>query len=223
MTEAVSQPAPIRVLVADDHLIVRLGLVALINSQSDMTVAAQASSGSDAVALHAQHKPDVTLMDLRMPGQDGVEAIESIRRVEPAARVIVLTIHAGDEAVYRALRAGARGYLLKTVSGEEIVAAIRAVRAGNQWIPEEIADLAAERMQQPPLSVREIDVLKRIAKGLSNKRIAEELDVSESTVRNHVASLLDKLGADDRTHAVTVALDRGIIDLAGVRKRDRRA
>jgi len=211
----------VRVMVADDHLIVRLGLVALINSHADMQVVAQAASGTEAVAMYRAQKPDVTLMDLRMPGQDGVDAITQIRAEAAEARVIVLTIHAGDEAVYRALRAGARGYLLKTVSGEEIVEAIRAVHGGRSWIPEEIAGLAAERMQQPPVSVREIDVLKLIARGCSNKRIADELDVSESTVRNHVASLLDKLGADDRTHAVTVALERGIIDLADVKVRKR--
>ena len=217
-----SDGRPVRVLVADDHLIVRLGVVALINSQPDMAVAGQASNGGEAVDLFRAQRPDVTLMDLRMPGQDGVEAIEAIRAVDASARVIVLTIHAGDEAVYRALRAGARGYLLKSVSGEEIVEAIRAVFAGRQWIPEEIASLAAERMQHPALSAREIEVLKLIAKGCSNKRIADDLEVSESTIRNHVASLLDKLAADDRTHAVTVALDRGIIDLAGVQVRDRR-
>jgi DNA-binding NarL/FixJ family response regulator len=211
----------IGVLVADDHLIVRLGLVALIESQSDMRVVAQAASGIEAVDLHRVHRPDVTLMDLRMPGRDGVEAIEAIRAELPAARIIVLTIHAGDEAVYRALRAGARGYLLKTVSGDEIVEAVRAVHQGQQWIPQEIASLAAERMQHPALTDREIDVLKLIAKGNSNKRIADELDISESTVRNHVASLLGKLGADDRTHAVTVALDRNIIELPPAQSRRR--
>ena len=206
----------VRVMVADDHLIVRLGLVALINTQADMRVVAQAASGVEAVEMFRAHRPDVTLMDLRMPGKDGVDAIADIRAEDRGARVIVLTIHAGDEAVYRALRAGARGYLLKTVSGEEIVQAIRAVQAGQSWIPEEIAGLAAERMQQPPISAREVQVLRLIAQGCSNKRIADELAVSESTVRNHVASLLEKLAADDRTHAVTVALERGIIDLADV-------
>ena len=213
----------VRVMVADDHLIVRLGLVALINSHDGMRVVAQAASGSEAVELYRAERPDVTLMDLRMPGKDGVDAITEIRDLSAEARVIVLTIHAGDEAVYRALRAGARGDLLKTVSGEEIVEAIRAVHAGRSWIPEEIAGLAAAHMQHPPVSPREIEVLKLIARGCSNKRIADELVISESTIRNHVASLLDKLGADDRTHAVTVALERGIIDLAEVKVRGRRA
>jgi len=201
----------IRLLVADDHLIVRMGLVSLIESEDDMRVVAQAASGREAVEQYRQHRPDVALLDLRMPEQDGTAAIEAIRADDPAARIIVLTIHSGDEAVYRALHAGAKGYLLKNVSGDAIVQAVRAVHAGGSWIPPEIAARMTARMQQPPLSTREIEVLKQVGRGLSNKRIADRLSLSESTVRTHVASLLDKLGADNRTHAVNVALERGIL------------
>jgi DNA-binding NarL/FixJ family response regulator len=204
----------LRVLVADDHLIVRLGLVALIDGESDMTVVAQAANGREAVEQFRTHRPDVLLIDLRMPGEDGVFAIEAIRGVDPSARIIVLTIHKGDDAVYRALHAGAKGYLLKNVAGDELLEAIRKVHAGGSWIPAEIADRMAARMTQPPLSAREVEVLKLIAKGLSNKRIADQLALGESTIRTHVASLMTKLGADNRTHAVNVALERNIIDPA---------
>ena len=204
----------IRLLVADDHLIVRLGLVALIDGEHDMRVVAQAANGREAVDQFRAHRPDVTLLDLRMPGEDGVFAIETIRAEDPAARIIVLTIHKGDEAVYRALHAGARGYLLKNVAGDELLDAIRKVQGGGSWIPAEVADRMAARMQQAPLSSRELDVLKLIAFGLSNKRIAGRLGLGESTIRTHVASLMEKLGADNRTHAVNVALERNIIEPA---------
>jgi len=207
----------IRVLVADDHLIVRLGLVSLIDREPDMRVVAQAASGREAVAQYLAHRPDVGLLDLRMPDEDGVFAIDAIRAADPAARLIVLTIHSGDEAVYRALRAGARGYLLKDVSGTDIVAAIRAVRGGGTSIPPDIADRMTARLQQPVLSAREIEVLKLVGQGLSNKRVADRLALSESTVRTHVASLMQKLGADNRTHAVNVALERNILDAADLR------
>ena len=211
--------APIRILAADDHLVVRLGLVALIERQEDMKVVGQAASGRQVIELYRTHKPDVTLMDLRMPGGSGVEAIEAICKEDPKARIIVITIHSGDEAVFQALRAGAQGYLLKDTPGPEILAAIRAVHAGTPCIPPPIAAAMAERLRQPELSVREIAILKLIARGFSNKRIADELDVSASTVKNHVASLMGKLGADDRAHAVTLALERNIIDLEGLRLR----
>jgi two-component system, NarL family, response regulator len=207
----------IRVLVADDHLIVRLGLVSLIDREPDMRVVAQAASGREAVAQYLAHRPDVGLLDLRMPGEDGVFAIDAIRASDPAARLIVLTIHSGDEAVYRALRAGARGYLLKDVSGTDIVAAIRTVGGGGTSIPPGIADRMTARLQQPVLSAREIEVLKLVGQGLSNKRVADRLSLSESTVRTHVASLMQKLGADNRTHAVNVALERNILDAADLR------
>jgi two-component system NarL family response regulator len=202
----------IRVLVADDHMIVRLGLAALIDSQADMQVVAQAANGDEAIERYRIQRPDVALLDLRMPGRDGVAAIHSIRAEAPSARIIVLSIHSGDELVYRAIRAGARGYLLKEVSGDEIVKAIRVVHGGGSWIPEPIAERLATRLQRPELSAREVEILKLIGQGLSNKRIADRLSRSESTVRTHVASVLDKLGADNRTHAVNVALAQNIID-----------
>jgi len=205
----------LRVLVADDHLIVRLGLVALIDGESDMQVVAQAANGREALDQFRTHRPDVTLIDLRMPGEDGVYAIEAIREVEPSARIIVLTIHKGDDAVYRALQAGAKGYLLKNVAGDELLAAIRKVHAGESWIPPEIAERMAARLLQVPLSAREIEVVKLIAQGLSNKRIADHLQLGESTVRTHVASLMTKLGADNRTHAANLAQERNIIAPAG--------
>jgi DNA-binding NarL/FixJ family response regulator len=205
----------LRVLVADDHLIVRLGLVALIDGESDMQVVAQAANGREALDQFRAHRPDVTLIDLRMPGEDGVYAIEAIHEVEPSARIIVLTIHKGDDAVYRALQAGAKGYLLKNVAGDELLSAIRKVHAGESWIPAEIAERMAARLLQVPLSAREIEVVKLIAQGLSNKRIADRLQLGESTVRTHVASLMTKLGADNRTHAANLALERNIIAPAG--------
>jgi two-component system NarL family response regulator len=200
-------------LVADDHLILRLGLVTLVNGESDMKVVAEASSGAEAVELFRQHRPDVTLMDLRMPGMNGVEAIAAICAESADARVIVLTIHKGDEAVYQALRAGARGYLLKDIATDEILAAIRSVNEGRRCIPPAIAARMAERIRHSDLTPREIDVLKLIAKGFSNKQIGERLGIAEATVKNHVVSLLGKLGVQDRTHGDTVALEPKIIDL----------
>ncbi len=207
------KPQPIRLLVADDHLIVRLGLVTLIERQRDMRVVAEASSGRQAVELFAAHHPDVTLMDLRMPGLGGVEAIETIRAQDPQARIIILTIHKGDEAVYRALRAGAQGYLLKDVPGEEIVTAIRMVHSGQACIPPDIAARFVEHVRYDALTPREVYVLKLLAKGLSNLQIASQLQISAATVKNHVASVLGKLGVESRTHAVTLALERNLIDL----------
>jgi two-component system NarL family response regulator len=207
-----TETAPIRVLVADDHLIVRVGLVSVIDSEGDMRVVAQAANGREVVAQHRFHRPDVTLLDLRMPDEDGVFALEAIRAEAPSARIIILTIHSGDEAVYRALRAGASGYLLKNVSGSDLVQAIRTVHAGGSSIPEEIASRMAARMRQPVLSAREVEVLKLVGQGLSNKRIGDRLSLSESTIRTHVASLMEKLGADNRTHAVNVALERSILN-----------
>jgi DNA-binding NarL/FixJ family response regulator len=201
------------VLVADDHVIVRLGLATLVNRQRDMQVVGQASSGADAVELYRAHRPDVTLMDLRMPGHGGVEAIAAICAQDPQARVIVLTIHKGDEAVYQALRAGARGYLLKDAPGQEIVAAIRMVFGGGRCIPPEIASRLAERLCHPDLSAREVQILRQLANGASNQEMADRLGVSLGTIKNQVASVLVKLGAHDRTHAVALALERGILDL----------
>jgi two-component system, NarL family, response regulator len=203
----------VRILVADDHLVVRLGLVAILDRQDDMSVVAQAATGSEAVELYGRHRPDVILMDLRMPGGSGVEAITAIRTQDPQARIIVITVNTGDEEVLRALRAGALGYLLKDAPGSEIVAAIRRVMAGQPNIPLGLLLAAAEPAEASPLSPREVEVVALIARGFSNKRIADALGVSNSTVKNHITSLMQKLGADDRAHAVTLALTRGLIDL----------
>jgi two-component system NarL family response regulator len=211
-----SPAAPIRILAADDHLVVRMGLVALIDRQEDMQVVGQAASGRQVVELYRVHKPDVTLMDLRMPGKNGDEAIADICQEDPKARVIVLTIHRGDEAVHRAIRAGARGYLLKDVPFQDLLAAIRAVHEGKRCIPAELAGAMAGRLRHEELTPRETDVLKLIAGGLTNKLAGERLDITENAVKHHVAAILSKLDAQDRTHAVMLALDRGIIHLEDV-------
>jgi two-component system, NarL family, response regulator len=208
-----SETRAIRVLVADDHLILRYGLATFIDQQPDMEVVAEASNGREVVERFRTHRPDVTLLDLRMPGVDGVAAIVALRKEDPDARIIVLTIHKGDEAVYQAIRAGARGYLLKDVSFEELLSAIRAVHEGRQCIPPEIAAKMAERIRHEALTPREVSVLKRVAGGLSNKEIASRLNVAESTVKHYLVVILTKLGARDRTHAVSLALERGIIDI----------
>jgi two-component system NarL family response regulator len=204
---------PIRVIVADDHIVVRLGLVTLLNNQPDMQVVAEAASGQEVVELAREHKPDVVLMDLRMPGLAGDQTIRAVTGENPAVRVIVLTIHKGDEAAYQALRAGARGYLIKDTPTREIVGAIRDVHAGRQRIEPAIAEQVAQRLGKSSLSAREIDVLKLIANGLSNKEVANELGVTEATAKKHMTSVLTKLGAKDRTHAVRIGLERGILTL----------
>ncbi len=203
--------APIQLMVVDDHHIVRQGLVALLKTVPDMRVVAEASDGREALALFRQHQPDVTLMDLRMNGGNGVEATAQIRAEFPAARIIVLTTFDGDEDIYRALQAGARGYLLKGMDTEELLAAIRAVHSGKSRIPGPVAVRLAERMNGPALTDRETDVLRLIVSGNSNKEIASALFISEATVKTHINSLLGKLGVSDRTQAATTALQRGIV------------
>jgi len=206
---------PIRVLVADDHIVVRLGLVTLIDNQADMQVVAEAANGLEVIELARAHKPDVILMDLRMPGLSGDQTIAAVCDENEDARVIVLTIHKGDEAAYQALRAGARGYLIKDVPTKEIVAAIRDVYAGKRAIPPAIAEQLAQRIGRAGLSAREADVLKLIANGLSNKEVANELGVTEATAKKHMTGVLLKLGARDRTHAVRIGLERGILSFEG--------
>ena len=201
----------IRILVVDDHHVVRQGLVALINSVEDMEVIAEAPDGRKGVDLHREHRPDVTIMDLRLPVLGGVEAIQEIRRASPQARVIVLTTFDGDENIYRALQAGARGYLLKDMFGDELMEAIRAVHAGKTRIPPVVAQRLAERMNGSELTTRELDVLRLIVAGKSNKEIGNDLHISEATVKTHINSLLGKLGVTDRTQAATTALQRGIV------------
>ena len=208
-----SKDKPIRILIADDHFVVRMGLAAVINTQADMQVVAEAANGLQAAELFRQHLPDVTLMDLRMPQMQGVEAITAIRSEFPKARFIVLTTYDGDEDIYRALQAGARGYLLKDMVGDSLLDAIRAVHAGQRRIPPEVANRLAERMFRSELSAREMEVLRLIVKGKSNKEIASELGVAEGTVKIHINNLLSKLGVSDRTQATTFALQHGIIHL----------
>ena len=204
----------IRILVVDDHHVVRQGLVALINSVEDMEVIGEAGDGRKGVELHRQHSPDVTIMDLRLPILGGVEAIQEIRRQSPQARVIVLTTFDGDENIYRALQAGARGYLLKDMFGDELMDAIRTVHAGKTRIPPIVAQRLAERMGGPDLTNRELDVLRLIVAGKSNKEIGNDLHISEATVKTHINNLLGKLGVSDRTQAATSAIQRGIVQLS---------
>jgi DNA-binding NarL/FixJ family response regulator len=204
---------PIRILVVDDHAIVRKGLVALLNSVEGLSVIAEASDGEQAILAHRTHKPDVTLMDLRLPKIGGADAIARIRRENPAARIIVLTTFDGDEDIFRALQAGAKGYLLKGMDASELTEAIRAVYAGKSKIPAVVAEKLAGRMGGPALTTRELEVLKRIVAGRSNKEIAGDLHISEATVKTHINSILGKLGVSDRTQAATTALQRGIVHL----------
>ncbi|HEY0795014.1 MAG TPA: response regulator transcription factor [Acidisarcina sp.] len=203
----------IRILVVDDHNVVRQGLVALINTVPSMTVVAEASDGHRAIELFRQHQPDITLMDLRMPTLGGVEAITQIRSEFPQARIIVLTTFDGDEDIYRALQAGARGYLLKGMDSDVLMEAIRTVHAGKSRIPAAVAQRLAERMSTTELTGREMDVLKQIVAGYSNKEIGSLLHISEATVKTHINSLLSKLNVTDRTQAATTALQRGLVHL----------
>ncbi|MFY9939514.1 MAG: response regulator transcription factor [Silvibacterium sp.] len=203
----------IRILVVDDHTVVRQGIVALLNTVSDLTVVAEAADGQEAIDVYRKHRPDVTLMDLRLPKMGGADAIAQIRQEHPTARIIVLTTFDGDEDIFRALQAGAKGYLLKGTDADELTAAIRSVYAGKSRIPAFVAEKLAERMGGPALTARELEVLKRIVAGRSNKEISGDLHISEATVKTHINSLLSKLGVSDRTQAATTALQRGIVHL----------
>jgi two-component system NarL family response regulator len=205
--------APIRIMIADDHPVVREGFGAMLETEPDMTVVAQARSGEEALELFRRERPDVTLMDLRMPGMNGVDAILAIRREFPNGRFIVLTTYDGDEDIYRALEAGAQAYLLKDMFCDEILAAIRAVHAGQRRIPAAVGTRLAERMSGLDLSHREHQVLELVAKGRSNKEIGTELDITEATVKGHLTNILSKLNVTDRTQAVIAALRRGIVHL----------
>jgi DNA-binding NarL/FixJ family response regulator len=205
---------PIRILIVEDHHVVRQGLVALISTVEDMQVIAEAADGRQAVELFRKHQPDVTIMDLRLPALPGVDAIVAIRREYPNARIIVLTTYDGDEDIYRALQAGARGYLLKDMSGDELMEAIRTVHAGRSRIPALVAQRLADRVGGQDLTSRELEVLKLIVAGKSNKEIGKDLFISEATVKTHINNLLSKLGVTDRTQAATTALQRGIVHLS---------
>lgn len=203
----------IRILSVDDHPLLRKGIAALVNAEPDLKLVAEGSNGQEAIDAFRSHHPDVTLMDLQMPGVDGLEAIKAIRSEFPEARIIVLTTYSGDMQVLRAIRAGARAYILKGNVHKELLDTIRAVQAGQKRIPPEIAVELADHAADDALTEREIDVLRLIATGNSNKLIADQLSIGEATVKSHVANILSKLGANDRAHAVTIGLRRGIIEL----------
>jgi DNA-binding NarL/FixJ family response regulator len=208
-----NNPKQIRVLSVDDHPLLREGIAALVNAEADMKMVAEASNGQEAIEKFRSHRPDVTLMDLQMPGSNGIEAIIDIHNEFPNARIIVLTTYTGDVQVLRALRGGAQGYILKGHVHRELLETIRAVHAGKKRIPPEVAAELADHAAEDNLTSREIDVVRLIASGNANKVIADQLSISEETVKTHVTNILSKLGANDRTHAVTIALKRGIIEL----------
>ena len=203
----------IRILVADDHYIVRIGLVALVNTEPDMEVVAEAADGAQACELFARWSPDITLMDLQMPVKNGIQATFEIRSKFASARILMLTAYDGDEDIYKALQAGAQGYVLKSSPGEKLIPALRAVAAGQRWIPKEVSNRLAARNLFEDLTPREMEVLSQLAKGLANKEIADVLSITEYTAKDHLKSILGKLRVADRTEAVTAAIQRGIIHL----------
>jgi len=203
----------IRILTVDDHPLLRKGIAALVNAEADMKLVAEASNGEEAIEAFRSQRPDVTLMDIQMPTVDGLEAIDRIRAEFPDARIIVLTTYTGDIQVLRALRAGARAYILKGHVHKELLETIRAVHAGQKRIPPDIASELADHATDDELTEREIDVLRLIGLGNGNKQIADQLTIGEATVKSHVTNILSKLGANDRAHAVTIGLKRGIIEL----------
>ena len=208
-----SAPAEVRILVVDDHFIVRMGLVALINTEPNLKVVGEADNGDQAVERFQSLRPDVVLMDLRMPGTSGHEATRHIRRLVTNARVLILSAFDGDGDIHAALDAGAHGYVLKSATGEELIPAIQAVALGKRWIPREVATRLKSRNSYEQLTAREIEVLNELARGRANKEIADTLKISEYTAKDHLKSILAKLRVADRTQAVTAALQRGIIQL----------
>jgi DNA-binding NarL/FixJ family response regulator len=208
-----SDKARIRVLCVDDHPLLREGIAAIVNSQPDMVLIATATTGAEAIQRFKEHQPDVTLMDLRLPDMSGVDSLIVIRTETPEARIIMLTTFEGDVEIHRALEAGARAYMLKSMPPKELLDVIRQVHAGKKRIPAEIATHLAEHLSDEALTEREIDVLKHIAGGNRNRDIAERLFISEETVKVHIKHIMEKLGASDRTQAVAIGVRRGIIQL----------
>ncbi len=203
----------ISVMVVDDHPLIRVGIAAIVNARADMTVVAQAGTGEEALELFRRHKPDVTLMDLRLPGIGGVEAIAAMRTTRPDARFIVVTTYDGDEDIHRALEAGAQGYIIKGMPYQTLVEAIHRVHLGKRFLPPPVANALASRMPDSDLSPREMEVLLLLVAGRSNKEIAQTLDITEATVKSHVSTILMRLGVEDRTQAVVTALQRGLVHL----------
>jgi len=208
-----SNSSTIRVFSVDDHPLLREGIATLVNSQPDMKLIAQASTGAEAVQVFKQHEPDVTLLDLRLPDMSGIDTLIAIRTEFPDARIIMLTTFEGDVEIQRALQAGARGYLLKNMPPSELLDVIRQVHAGKKRIPPEIASQLAEHLSDETLTEREVEVLKEVANGNRNRNIAEKLFISEETVKVHIKHIMEKLGAADRTQAVAIGVRRGIIQL----------
>lgn len=200
-------------LVADDHYVVRMGVTAIINNEPDMEVVAEAANGAQAVTLFQQHQPDLVLLDSRMPLKSGVQAAQEIRQASKSARIVMLTAFDGDEDIHKALNAGAQGYILKNSTGEQLVPALRTVAAGKEWIPPEVAGRLAKRKDYEPLTPRELEVLHELAKGLANKQIADAMSISQHTTKGYLKNILTKLHVADRTEAVTVAIQRGLIHL----------
>ena len=203
----------IRILIAEDHLIARVGVKTILDMQPDMTVVAEAANGAQAIELHRKHRPDITLMDMRMPGVSGLEAAVAIRKEAPEARIIALSTYGGDEEIRRALHSGLRAYLTKDVLHDELIRAIHAVHSGETYLPASVRTALEAGSLPADLSVREMEVLSLIVKGHGNKQIAYELNIAEHTVKNHVKNILAKLDVDDRTQAATAAIQRGIIHL----------
>lgn len=210
---------PIRVLCVDDHSLMRAGIIATIEAEPDIKMVAEAADGAGAIAAYREHRPDVTLMDLQMNGMDGIEAIQKIRSEFPRARLLVLTTYDGDVQVTRALKAGASGYLLKSLLRHDLVRSIRAVHAGQRSIPPEVAVQLSGYIDADALTPREVEVLGTISEGNSNKIVADKLNITEDTVKGHVSSIMSKLQANDRTHAVLIALRRGFLDIWRSRER----
>jgi DNA-binding NarL/FixJ family response regulator len=206
-------PDKIRILIADDHYIVRIGLIALVNTEPDMEVVAEAADGVQALELFGKFHPDLALLDMRMPIKNGIQATIEIKAKFPTAKVLMLTAFDGDEEIHKALQAGAQGYVFKNSSGEKLIPALRSVLAGQRWIPKEVANRLASRKSFEELTQREIQILNVLAKGLANKEIADVLNITEYTVKDHLKNILAKLRVSDRTEAVTTAIQRGIIHL----------